>query len=58
MEKLNLIDFQKRKLKKFYLATYIITKEIKIRTDTCICDKKMYVMFGCDFIGNRQILGI
>lgn len=58
MEKLNLIDFQKRKLKKFYLATYIITKEIQIRTDSCICNKTLYIMFGCDFIGNRQIIGM
>ena len=58
MEKLNVTDFQKRKLKKFYLATYIIAKDVRIRTDTCICDKKLYVMFGCDLIGNRQIIGM
>lgn len=58
MEKLNIIDFQKRKLKKFYLSTYIITKDIKIRADTCISDRKLYVLFGYDFIGDRQILGM
>ena len=43
MEKINLTDFYKRQLKKFYLVVYVITKEIKIRTDTCIKDKDVYV---------------
>lgn len=58
MEKINLTDFYKRQLKKFYLVVYVITKEIKIRTDTCIKDKDVYVLFGVDIMGNRQIIGI
>lgn len=58
MERINLTDFQKRKLNKFYLAAYIITKEIKIRTDTCITTKLLYVLFGIDIMGYRHILGI
>ena len=58
MEKINLIDFQKRKLKNFYVAVYVVTKEIKIRTDTCITEKKLYLLWGLDIMGYRQILGI
>ena len=58
MEKINLVDLQKRKLKKCYIAVYIITKEIKIRNETCITNKKLNVVFGLDVLGDRQILGI
>lgn len=58
MEKINLVDFQKRKLKRFYLALYVVTKDIKIRTETCIASRKLYVVFGMDIIGDRQILGM
>lgn len=57
MDKINLTDFQKRKFKNFYVCVYVITKEIKIRTDTCITDKELYMIFGIDIMGNRQILG-
>lgn len=58
MEKINLLDFQKRKLKSFYLAVYVVTKEIRIRTDTCVSERTLYLMWGLDIMGNRQILGI
>ena len=58
MEKINLIDFQKRKLKNFYIALYIITKEIRIRTESCITNKKLYVLTGLDIMGSRQVLGV
>lgn len=58
MEKINVNDLLKRKLQKFYISMYIVTKEIKIRTDTCIADKILYVLFGIDIMGNRQIIGI
>lgn len=58
MEKLNLNDFQKRKLKDFYLAIFVVTKQIKIRNETCITDKTLYLVFGVDIMGDRQILGI
>lgn len=58
MEKLNFNDFQKRKLHNFYLAVYVVTKDIKIRTDSCISDKTVYLLWGFDIMGNRQILGI
>ena len=58
MEMINLTDFQKRKLKKCYIALYIVTKEIKIRTESAIADKTVYVLIGVDIKGARQILGI
>ncbi len=58
MEKINLTDFKKRKLKKFYVSMYIVTKEITIRTDTCIANKTLYVLWGIDIMGERQIIGI
>ena len=58
MEKINLMDFQKRKLKNFYIALYIITKEIRIRTESCITNKKLYVLTGLDIMGSRQVLGV
>lgn len=58
MEKINITDLQKRKLKSCYIAIYIIPKDIKIRTDTCITTKKLYVLFGLDIMGNRQVLAL
>lgn len=58
MEKIGIVDFQKRNFKEFYLALYIVTKEIKIRTDTCITNKNLYVIWGLDVLGNKQILEI
>lgn len=58
MEKINLIDFQKRKLKNFYIAIYIITKEIQIRTENCITEKTLYVLAGVDIMGGRQVIGV
>ena len=58
MEKINLTDFQKRKFSNCFIAVYIVTKNIKIRTDTCISDKKLYFVFGLDIMGNRKIFGI
>lgn len=58
MEKINVVDFQKRKLKKFYITVYVITKEIKIRTESCITNKNLYVLAAMDILGYRQILGM
>lgn len=58
MEKINITDLQKRKLKSCYIAVYVVTKEIKIRTDTCIANKKLYILFGIDIMGDRQILAM
>lgn len=58
MENMNLSDFQKRKLKKFYITLYIIKKETKIRTETAIAEKMLYTIVGVDIKGNRQILGV
>lgn len=58
MEKINLTDLQKRKFKEFYVAGYVLTKDIKIRTDTCIANKKLYVFFALDIMGDRQVLGM
>ena len=58
MEKINLTDFQKRKFTNCFISVYVVTKDIKIRTDTCITDKKLYFVFGLDIMGNRHIFGI
>lgn len=58
MEKINIVDFQKRKLNDFYITVYVITKEIKIRAESCITNKTLYVLAAMDILGNRQILGI
>ena len=58
MEKITLTDLQKRKLNKFYIAVYVVTKNIKIRTETCITEKELYVFYGLNIMGNREILGI
>ena len=58
MEKINLMDFQKRKFKKFYIVIYVITKEIRIRTDSCITNKDLYILCGIDIMGNREMLGV
>ena len=58
MEKIGTIDFQKRKLKDFYLAIYITTKDTNIRAETTISTKTLYVVWGMDILGNRQILGM
>ena len=58
MEKINLNDFQKRKLKNFYVTVYVITKEIRIRTESCITNKTLYVLAGMDIMGSRQVLGV
>lgn len=58
MEKINLTDFQKRKFSNCFIAVYVVTKDIKIRTDICLTNKKMYIVFGLDIMESRQILGI
>ena len=58
LKKFNLTDFQKRKFSNCFIAVYVVTKDIKIRTDICLTNKKMYIAFGLDIMGSRQILGI
>ncbi len=58
MEKINIVDLQKRKLKNFYITVYVITKEIKIRTESCIANKTLYIIAAMDVYGDRQILGM
>lgn len=57
MEKIKLIDLQKRKLQKCYLSLILITENIKIRNEGCFFDKKLYVLLGTDICGNRQVIG-
>ena len=58
LKKFNLTDFQKRKFSNCFIAVYVVTKDIKIRTDICLTNKKMYIVFGLDIMESRQILGI
>lgn len=58
MEKINLVDFQKRKLKNFFVCVYVITKKVKIRTETSIAERELHLLYGIDILGYRQVLGI
>lgn len=57
MEKINLIDLQKRKLNKCYLSWNIITKDIYIRNnESCKEKQRLYIILGTDISGNRQVI--
>ena len=57
MEKINLNDLQKRKLKECYLSLIILTKEIYIRNNEACKEKKLlYIILGTDISGNRQLV--
>lgn len=58
MGQINLNDLQKRKLNKCYIAWYIIAQEITIRDSICMQKKKLYIIYGVDIVGNRQIIGM
>lgn len=58
MSQIDLNDLQKRKLEKYYLAWYIIDKEITIRDENCIQKKILYTIYGVDILGNRQVIGV
>ena len=53
MGQINLIDLQKRKLEKCYLAWYVIDKEIIIRDENCIQKKILYTIYGVEILGSR-----
>ena len=57
MEKIKLIDLQKRKLQKCYLSLIFFTENIKIRKEGCFYNNKLYVLLGTDIYGNRQVVG-
>lgn len=57
MEKINLIDLQKRKLEKCYLSLVFVTDNIKTRNEGCFCMRKLYVLLGTDINGNRSVIG-
>lgn len=57
MEKIKLIDLQKRKLQKCYLSLMFFTENIKIRKEGCFYNNKLYVLLGTDIYGNRQVVG-
>lgn len=57
MEKINLIDLQKRKLEKCYLSLNFIVENIRTRTEGCFCNKNLYVLLGTDIEGNRKVIG-
>ena len=40
LKKISLTDFQKRKFSNCFIAVYVVTKNIKIRTDICLTNKK------------------
>lgn len=57
MEKLKLIDFEKRKLKKCYISLLFFAEQIKIRQEGCFTIKTVYTLLGTDIGGNRQVIG-
>ncbi len=57
MEKIKLIDLQKRKLQKCYLSFIFFTENIKTRNEGCFSTRKLYVLLGTDIYGNRQVIG-
>lgn len=58
MDKINISDFKKRAIDNFYLCVYVIDKQIKIRTDSCIEDRLLYVFIGIDLMGKKKTLGM
>lgn len=59
MSKINLIDIQKRKLNDSYLVWYVVTKNIKITgTSNCVESKVLYIIYGIDKLGYRQVLAV
>lgn len=58
MYKINLNDFQKRKLKNAYIVWYLVKKQINIRNANCIEHRDLYILYGIDNLGNREVLGI
>lgn len=58
MQKINLTDLQKRKLNNFYVVVFVVVKNIKIKTETCIASKQLYILFGLNILGNREVLGM
>lgn len=57
MEKIKLIDLQKRKLQECYLSLIFFTENIKTRNEGCSSNRKLYVVLGTDICGNRQVIG-
>ena len=57
MEKIKLIDLQKRRLQKCYLSLTFFTENIKTRNEGCFSTRKLYVLLGTDIYGNRQVIG-
>lgn len=57
MEKIKLIDLQKRRLQKCYLSLTFFTENIKTRNEGCFSTRKLYVLLGTDIYGNRQVVG-
>ena len=51
-------DLQKRKLKKCYLMLQIISKELKMRIEGNIVEKKIIFLYGTDTSARRTVLGI
>lgn len=57
MEKINLIDLQKRRLESCYVSLIFFTKDVKTRNEGCFSTRKLYVLLGTTIDGSRQVLG-
>ena len=51
-------DLQKRKLKKCYLMIQIVSKELKMRIEGNIVERKINFLYGTDTSARRTVLGI
>lgn len=40
------------------MVVFVVVKNIKIKTETCIASKQLYILFGLNTLGNREFLGM
>ena len=58
VRKIDVNEFQKRKLERSYISVYIVIKPIVIETDDGIEPKNLSVLYGFTSLGARKIIAI
>jgi len=58
IRKINVNEFQKRKLERSYISVYVVIKPIVIETDLGIEPKNLCVLYGFTALGARKIIAI
>ena len=51
-------EIQNKKLKEFYLVIQVVTIEMMIGAKPVLETSKIYIMYGIDILGARNIIGI